>query len=223
MSLRNTSEPDTIVEFFQHEYENNREGLNSEFKENSDDIKNCGTHSGCLLHLRESLQGNIFNRSFQYIWLRNIFTEDKKENEFKAMSCGNLRKDYFVTLEKRECLMKFIDNSWQKNNRLDDEKRFVILAYKTLDERHCLTLERNWKDWTGTSKLVNELSKMYQIAKIWFLKAASNVHGSFRYIVFIELMMNNKQNQSDNYALDCLQKFRIKRMSGYVALYVPIN
>ena len=92
-----------------------------------------------------------------------------------------------------------------------------------LDERHYNALEKNWKEWTGTNKLVNELAKMYQISKIWFLKGLSNVHGSFRYIVFIELQMNIEQNQIDNYALDCLQKFRIKTMSGHVALYVPIK
>ena len=225
MTERNTSKPDTLVKFFRHEFKNKEEEVNFELIHSDEAQKNSETHSGCLLHLRESLQGNIFNRSFQYIWLRNIFVEEKNEMKSKTKGCRDAEKDYFVTLEKRECLTKFIDNSWQ-NNRLDSEKRYVILAYKTLDEldeKHCFSLERSWKDWTGTNNLVNELAKMYKISQVCFLKGLSNVPGSFRYVVLIELLMNFELNQSDNYALACLQKFRIKRMSGYVALYVPIQ
>ena len=222
MTEQNNSEPDTLVKFFRDEYKNKDEELNTTLTNNGGVQNNSKSNSGCLLHLRESLQGNIFNRSFQYIWLRNVLTEEKNQIISKQMGCNDLRKDYFVTLERRECGLKFIDNSWQ-NKRLDDEKRYVVLAYKTLDERHCFTLERSWKDWTGTNKLVKGLERMYKISKVWFLKGLSNVHGSFRYVVLIELLMDREKNQSDNYALDCLQKFRIKTMSGYVALYVPIQ
>jgi len=124
MTEQNTSEPDTLVKFFREEYKNQEEELNTRLTKNNGFQNNSKLHSGCLLHLRESLQGNIFNRSFQYIWLRNVLTEEKNEITSKAMGCNDLTKDYFVTLERRECGLKFIDNSWQ-NKRLDDEKRYV--------------------------------------------------------------------------------------------------
>ena len=43
----------------------------------------------------------------------------------------------------------------------------------------------------------------------------------FKYFVLIEVSMD--QGQNDNYLMDCMQKFRIRRMSGYAAIYIMFN
>ena len=48
-------------------------------------------------------------------------------------------------------------------------------------------------------------------------KGVNVVPDVFKYIIMIEFVMEN--GQSDNFARDCMQKFRIDRMSGYAALY----
>ena len=48
-------------------------------------------------------------------------------------------------------------------------------------------------------------------------KGVNVVPDVFKYIIMVEFLMED--GQSDNFARDCMQKFRIDRMSGYAALY----
>ena len=232
MAEENTLIPDTVVKFF--EECKNKEEISSELAKSLDKTTN---NTGCLtLQLRESLQGNILNKPYQFILIRNI--HEKEKEHYQNFDKANYavrdyfitleKRDYLVTLEKAKCQSKYNFKSWQVNEKfvstLDVEvKRYVILAYKTLDENFNSNFEKNWKDWTGAKQLVQGLATRYKILNVWYLKGLSAVPGIFRYIVVIELCMNKERKQTDNYALDCLQKFRIRRMSGYVALYVPIH
>ena len=97
-------------------------------------------------------------------------------------------------------------------------------------------LDKHWKEWTGLRILLKELDKEYLIKRVHCIKGSSQVRqlfksqievlvkylflhffqkpDLFKYAIFIEIA-----GESDLFARDCLQKFRIRRMSGYVALY----
>ena len=187
--------------------------------------KKHGTKEG-LLVLRENLQGNVFNRPFKYILLRKCDEEETKPM-FDSDPDKRPIEDYFVTLEKIVSRVSHnkepICSTEMEKCVQPEERRYVILAYKTLEDNSNLGLETSWKRWTGATELVAGLSTMYKISNVQFLKGLSITPCAFQYIVVVEIFMDQKLKQTDNYALDFLQKFRIKRMSGYLALYVPVT
>ena len=195
--------------------------LKSQMEKSIEDFKKTKT-TWSLLHLRESLQGNIFNRPFQYISLRNLHEDESKL--FQGLDHGDVStKDKFFTIEKRSSCDEESLHQRQGDHPDFKEKRYVILAYKALDDNNATNLEKNWRHWTGTKELLKRLSTTYQILSVWCLKCINVIPGFFSYIVIIELSINKHKKQCDNYALDCVQKFRLKRMSGYVALYSPVH
>ena len=219
----NKNRPDTVVTFFEDcAYGNN---LYHDFTARRKVSKKHGTKE-CLLLVRENLQGNIFNRPFKYILLRKC---DDEETNPRLDSDPDKHpiQDYFVTLEKIVSRLPHnkepVCSTKMEKYVGPEERRYVILAYKTLEDNSNLGLETSWKQWTGATELVAGLSTMYKISNVQFLKGLSITPCAFQYVVVVEIFMDQKWKQTDNYALDFLQKFRIKRMSGYLALYVPVS
>ena len=82
-------------------------------------------------------------------------------------------------------------------------------------------LDQTWKHWTGACELLTKLSPVYEITGVSCYKGVNLVPDIFKYFVLIEVNMDVHQN--DTYLMDCMQKFRIRRMSGYAALYTMYN
>ena len=92
---------------------------------------------------------------------------------------------------------------------------------KVLDDDKTFMLDQTWKTWTGASELLAKLAPAYQITGVTCFKGVNVIPDIFKYIVLIQLEMT--EHQDDTYAMDCMQKFRIRRMSGYAALYSVVN
>ena len=220
-SNRNNIMADTVLIKLFEDYKNEEEHK-SQLKEMLEFRKEITNGNGMLLHLRESLQGNIFNRPFQYILIRHLSRSDITLSDLK--NDQDPMSDFFVTLQKVERRADHDIREKSDNEKLvklePKEKRYAILAFKVLDDDNTSKLDRTWKDWTGTGELLKTLSKTYKINSVSCLKGVNVVPDIFKYVVLIEFATGqNVKNRNDMYALDCLQKFRIKRMSGYVALY----
>ena len=219
----NKKRPYTVVTFFEDCAYGNK--LYHQFTARQNVSKKHCTKE-CLLMVRENLQGNIFNRPFKYILLKKC---DEEETKPTLDSNPDKRpiQDYFVTQEKIVSRLPHnkepVCSTEMETYVGTEERRYVILAYKTLEDNSNLGLETSWKQWTGATELVAGLSTMYKISNVQFLKGLSITPCAFQYIVVVEIFMDQKLKQTDNYALDFLQKFRIKRMSGYLALYVPVS
>ena len=221
MTYENSSMPDTVIKLYEDHKNKNEHRSQLEELQTINETK----PDGYLLHLRESLQGNIFNRPFQYILLRHLQDREKHSSQ-NVTDDDDPMSDYFVTLEKTQCHLKSKVNPLQEDETvvaMFEEKRYVILAYKVVDNNNESKLERNWRQWTGTTELLKGLAITYKILSVWCLKGVNVTPDIFKYVVIIELSIDKLNNQGDNYALDFLQKFRIKRMSGYVALYTPFT
>ncbi len=76
---------------------------------------------------------------------------------------------------------------------------------------------------SGTDQLLTSLTEQYDIRKVACYKGVNIVPDVFKYIVLIEFVIDVEAGQSDLYALDCMQKFRIRRMSGYAACYTDFH
>jgi len=61
------------------------------------------------------------------------------------------------------------------------------------------------------------LSRKYEIRKLSCFKGVNVCPDVFKYVVMIEFLMND--GDCDTHVRDCMQRFRICRMSGYAALY----
>lgn len=96
-----------------------------------------------------------------------------------------------------------------------------MLAFKVVDDDRTAFYDQTWSHWSGTSFLAQTLSKEYSIRKIVCFKGVNVVPDVFKYLVLIEFLMDEDQN--DIFARDCMQNFRIRRMSGYAALYKDMH
>ena len=95
------------------------------------------------------------------------------------------------------------------------------MAFKVLDDDKTSKLDQSWKEWTGASELLAKLSPVYEILGVSCYKGVNVIPDIFKYFVLIEVNMDVHKN--DTYLMDCMQKFRIRRMSGYAALYTMFN
>ena len=177
---------------------------------------------GIVLHLRENIQGNVFNRPFQYINIKEIEEYEKLPENLK--NDGDPMSDFFVTLRKlksrRATTAQLIQDVYE-DDEVRFQKRYIILAFKVLDDDKTSSLDQTWKEWTGASELLTKLSPVYEITGVSCFKGVNLVPDIFKYFVLIEVNMDMHQN--DTYLMDCMQKFRIRRMSGYAALYTMYN
>jgi hypothetical protein len=60
------------------------------------------------------------------------------------------------------------------------------------------------------------LSKKYEVIRVACYKGVNECPDVFKYIILIEFII---VDGCDTHARDCMQRFRICRMSGYAALY----
>ncbi|TRY61996.1 hypothetical protein TCAL_14934 [Tigriopus californicus] len=182
--------PDTKIKLFSqcHTYEDQTKQLQ--------ELKRA---EGLVLHLAESIQGNVFNRPFPFIAFRPIPSIEVLPDDLQKD--GDPTSDYFFTVRsvRRE-----------KGPTLG----YIIMGFKVLNDDLMPKLDRDWKTWTRTSELLKRLSKSYVIKRVQCWKANSVKPDIFKYAVMIEI-----SGDDDVEARDILQKFRLKRMSGYVAMY----
>ena len=77
--------------------------------------------------------------------------------------------------------------------------------------------DQTWAEWSGAAQLTASLSKYYEIRKVACYKGVNVIPDVFKYVVLIEFFLD--QGDTDTFARDCMQRFRINRMSGYAAMY----
>ena len=221
MSVEDNQEADTVIKLFE-DYSCPKEH-ESQLKEMLQFLHET-QNQGMVLHLRENIQGNVFNRPFQYINIREITEYEKLPENLK--NDGDPMSDFFVTLRK----LKSKRNGQTSAQLLQDvyntdanrfQKRVIILAFKVLDDDKTTVLDKTWKYWTGACDLLMKVSPKYEVSGVSCYKGVNLVPDIFKYFVLIEI--NMRRDQSDTLLMDCMQKFRIRRMSGYAALYTMYN
>ena len=79
-------------------------------------------------------------------------------------------------------------------------------------------MDQTWKDWTGLRELLSSLDHDYLIKRVHCFKACNIKPDVFKYGIIVEIA-----GEDDLIARDALQKFRLRRMSGYVALYKTLD
>ena len=205
--------PDTLIKLFQ-DYDCVQEHVNQLYEMLSylhDEKRN-----GIILHLRESIQGNVFNRPFQYIAIRKIDNVEILPKNLK--NDGDPMSDFFITLNHIKSKRKRMsDNERKACKDIKDRNRYIIVAFKVLDDDKTSVLDSSWKCWTGAKEIVTKISSVYDINSVACFKGVNLVPDIFKYFVLIKLKMS--ANQNDTKLLDFMQKFRMKRMSGYAAVY----
>lgn len=176
-----------------------------------------------VLHLRENIEGNVFNRPYQYITIRSIKSGEDLPVNLK--NDGDPMSDFFVTLREVRCrIPAAIPREFDEEEDIRLLKRFVVLAYKVLDDDRTASLDETWRSWTGASELLLQLNRAsYRINGVRFLKGVNVIPDVFKYFVIIELNIEPRICDDDTYIMDCLQRFRLRRMSGYTALYNAFN
>ena len=211
---------DTVIKLFE-DYNCPKEH-ESQLKEMLQFLQETKGH-GMVLHLRENIQGNVFNRPFQYIVIREIENYEKLPQNLK--NDGDPMSDFFVTLRKlksrRTTTTSQLIHDVFDVDEIRFQKRYIILGFKVLDDDKTSILDQTWKHWTGACELLTKLSPVYEITGVACYKGVNLVPDIFKYFVLIEVNMNT--DQTDTYLMDCMQKFRIRRMSGYAALYTMYN
>ena len=222
MSSTQKLEADTVIKLFE-DYSSPQEH-EDQLKEMLHFLQETKGH-GVVLHLRENIQGNVFNRPFHYINIREI--EDYAKLPQNLKNDGDPMSDFFVTLKKLKS--RHPKNSQLIQNVYEDkdeeaarlQTRYIILAFKVLDDDKTSVLDLTWKDWTGACELLMRVSPVYKISGVSCFKGVNVVPDIFKYFVLVEVNMGMRQ--TDTYLMDCMQKFRIRRMSGYAALYTMYN
>lgn len=166
------------------------------------ELKSLG--QGLVLQLAENIQGNVFNKPFPFLHLRSIPGNEKLPDNLRLD--GDPYSDFFFTV---------------RSVRRDKGKTigYVFMGFKVLNNDQVYELDQDWKEWTGTAKILRSLSRYYAIKRVQCWKANSVKPDIFKYAIVIEIAGDN----DDLEARDILQKFRLKRMSGYVALYKDFN
>ena len=86
---------------------------------------------------------------------------------------------------------------------------------QVLDDDKTFMFDQTWKIWTGASELLSRLLKTYSVTGVTCFKGVNVIPDIFKYIVVILLELDD--DQDDTFAMDCIQKFRIRRMTGYTA------
>lgn len=204
--------------------------------------KTFGKLEGTLvLRLREDIEGNVFNQPYQYMMIRNIIPEDTLPSNLK--NDGDPMSDFFCTLHKVETRNEFcgddiiltIDTEGgggavnearlgfdsRQSDDIDSRTRAIIMAFKVLDDDKTFMFDETWKIWTGTSELLTKLLKTYSVIGVTCFKGVNVIPDIFKYIVVIQFLL--EEGQDDTFAMDCIQKFRIRRMTGYTAVYSVVN
>ena len=154
---------------------------------------------GLVLQLSESISGNIFNRPYAFITLRRVTQTEELPADLK--NDGDPMDDFFMTLQAA-------------GSETNSDCGFIVMGYKVLSDAQTPELDATWKDWTGAAELLRAISRDYDVERVHCWKAVNVKPDHFKYVVLIEI-----EGQNMLHARDTLQKFRIRKMNGYVALY----
>ena len=216
--------PDTVIKLF---------GNYSSSKEHENQLREMlqslmGTSGlGVILGLAEDIQGDIYERTFPYIFIRKIEDTEKLLQDTK--NDGDPMSDYFMTLVRIKSIRPISRVSPVEQaavHKVDEtmhQKRYIVLAFKVVDDDRTSILDQTWSDWTGTEELLGGLSLMYNVTGVSCFKGVNVVPDIFKYFVFIEIDDVKTDEKGRCYLMDCIQKFRIYRMTGYTALYTIYN
>jgi len=236
-------EPDTVIKLFLGSKTEEEEI--TDLREMLEFTKTFGKLEGTLvLRLREDIEGNVFNQPYQYMIIRNIIPEDTLPSNLK--NDGDPMSDFFCTLHKVELRHELTEAGEEmiltldtadsggksqqvisrsprlvQNRDSDSKRRAIIMAFKVLDDDKTFMFDETWKIWTGASELLAKLLKMYSVAGVTCFKGVNVIPDIFKYIVVIQFELG--EGQDDMFAMDCIQKFRIRRMTGYTAVYSVVN
>ena len=213
MTVPEKTRPDTLIKLFQ-DYDCGKEYVNqlNEMLSYLQDEK----RNGIILHLRESIQGNVFNRPFQYIAIRRIDKIERLPKNLK--NDGDPMSDFFVTLNDMKSKRNGQNDTDKKEfKNMRSNNRYIIVAFKVLDDDKTSVLDNSWGYWTGAKEIISKISSVYDIHRVACFKGVNLVPDIFKYFVLIKLKLGVDQN--DTKLLDFMQKFRMKRMSGYAAVY----
>jgi hypothetical protein len=179
--------------------------------------------NGLLLSLNENVS-NVFDQPYPFITFKRIGSSDKLPDNLK--NDGDPFSDFFITLSsiKKTSSGGGSGSSYKSSSSSRNHKSgFIILAFKVLDDDKTHLFDQTWNEWTGTSNILAQLAKQYQVRKVACYKGVNVIPDVFKYMVLIEFIIDEELGQSDMYALDCMQKFRITRMSGYAACYTDYH
>lgn len=167
-----------------------------------------------ILNLQESIKSNTTGTLYPFITFKRVSSSEKLPSNLKRD--GDPLSDFFITL-------KTYRNNNGSGGRSDNDDRksgFVLLAFKVHDDDQTTILDASWEQWSGAAILCKMLSKHYEIRKVVCFKGVNIVPDVFKYFILIEYLMSADENDDSHcQAKDCMQKFRIDRMSGYAALY----
>merc|ERR1712156_258544 len=166
-----------------------------------------------ILNLTENIKGNVFNQPFPFITFQRVSSSEQLPKNLKLD--GDPWSDFFITLNsfKHESSTR---NSSSKSGS-GPKSGFIILAFKVTDDDSTPIFDRTWAEWTGSAQLTKMLARKYEIRKVACYKGVNVCPDVFKYVTLIEFLMYD--GDCDTHARDCMQKFRIFRMSGYAALY----
>lgn len=161
-----------------------------------------------VLRINEAVAGNVFNRPFPFVSIREIPRDERLPDDLK--NDGDPNTDYFHTLQsvRRE-----------RARRGPPACGRVFMGFKVLDNDADDVLDSRWKDWSGAHVLIRALSKNFLIRSVSCWKAVNVKPDVFKYVVCVEIAEDADSPADLLTVKDILQKFRIRRMSGYVALY----
>lgn len=162
-----------------------------------------------ILNLQESIKSNTSGTLYPFVTFKRVSSSEKLPQNLKMD--GDPLSDFFITLKT------YRNNAQDRNDNEDTKSGFVLLAFKVVDDDQTTALDASWEQWSGAAVLSKMLSKHYEIRKVVCFKGVNVVPDVFKYFVMIEYIMT--ENGNDVQARDCMQKFRIERMSGYAALY----
>ena len=199
---------DTEIKVFM-DVSDNTEAERHQLEEVADAFDYLKDSNGFVLRLAENIQGNIFNRPFPYIALRHMSSRSAKRIGHDRDD-GDPHKDYFYTLR-----------SVARREIRDETVGFVFMGFKVLDNAQVEMLDLTWPEWSGAREMLRALDgRGYVIKRVTCLKGVNQKADVFKYSIVIEF---GGESMSDVGARDALQRFRIRRMSGYVALYDKLN
>ena len=99
---------------------------------------------------------------------------------------------------------------------------FPSSPMQVLDNDSDAVLDRTWRRWSGLGRLVSSLAHAgYAVRRLHVWRAVNAKPDVLKYSMLLEI--TSAEEEDDLKARDVLQRFRIGRMSGYVALYQALE
>jgi len=98
---------------------------------------------------------------------------------------------------------------------------WILIGYKSLDQKLDPALESCWKDWTGARHLYLNLRPQFVVNRISFFVRESGRQSVdlFSYVVLIKVD-NVHSDKNLVYLIDLIEKTKMERGKGYLSVYV---